>query len=409
MAKFGHCKISGVGYTIKQHSGDFIVSIASDFLGREMMALRKMIISWVGSLLVIGTVYSGEKKFQHPSIFSLQADLAALRTRVTNPVIAPAYEKLKASKYASLSRPHTPYATVKVVGSGTCAEETAYRSDACAAHETALMWVITGDKRYCEKSKAILNDWAKTYQTLESKPSSQTQLEAAWNVPVWVAAADILRYYDKGSANWKAEEVAAFDSFLVKQVKTACGAKNRNNNWGTSATLAIMCAAVYQEDEAAYHEAITLFRKQLQDISKPSGALGPDYLRDPWHPQYTILTWIQTCELAWNQGDDLYGTKLDKEELPRLAICLEHFSKLFLGKLPNPKGLQKGDYRGGQLGRQGYEMAYNHYIKRQDLAKYLPTFTTMVPAWRPGGVDSHFVGWDMLTHGLIDNKGSVVK
>lgn len=348
-----------------------------------------------------------KRKFKHPSILTTQTGLATLKERITTvPSAKLGYEQLKQSKFADLSRPHTPYAVVKVVPSGSCKEEDAFRDDAHAAHATALMWVKTGDKRYRDKAMSILNDWSTTYEKIvvSNEFAAQAQLEAAWAAPIWTAAADIVRYYDGGSAGWKHDQIAAFDRFLNSMVKTARGARNSDNNWGTSSTLAIIAAAVYQEDEAAYTEAVALHKRHLRSISKKSGALGPDYLRDPWHPQYTVLTWINTCEIAWNQGDDLYGLKLDGQSVPRLAICLEHFAKLFLGKLPNPKGLRRGDYKDSHKKKQGYEMAFNHFIERQHLAKSIPTFVEMVPDWRPGGIDAHFVAWDTLTHGGLDSE-----
>lgn len=346
------------------------------------------------------------REFTQPSILCTQAGLASLKERITTvPSAKLGYEQLKQSKYADLSRPHTPYAVVKVVASGSCKEEIAFRDDAHAAHATALMWVITGDKRYRDKAISSLDDWSKIYEKIVVAKGGRGQaaLEAAWAAPIWTAAADIIRYYDGGSSGWKHDQIAAFDRFLNSMVNTARGARKMNNNWGTSATLAIIAAAVYQEDEAAYTEAVALHKQHLRSISKKSGALGPDYLRDPWHPQYTLLTWIHTCEIAWNQGDDLYGLKLDGQSEPRLAICLEHFSKLFLGKLPNPEGLQKGNYKGGHMKKQGYEMAFNHFIARQRLTGTMPTFVEMVPDWRPGGIDGHFIAWDTLTHGGLDS------
>ena len=350
---------------------------------------------------------AAERTFNHPGVVSDQAGLESLKVRVrVNAVARLGYEQLRRSRYADLSRIPTPYAVVKVVASGGCKEEAAFRNDAHAAHATALMWVITRDGRYRDKAIAILDAWAGTYRkTVVSKGSSaQAQLEAAWAAPIWTAAADIIRYYDGGAAGWKPDRVVAFDRFLASMVKTARGARNRRNNWATSATLAIMAAAVYQDDAEAYAEAVALHKRHLKYISKRSGALGPDYLRDPWHPQYTVLTWIQICEIAWNQGDDLYGLTLEGQSAPRLAVVLEHFAKLFVGKLPNPKGLKKGNYEGGHRKRQGYEMAFNHFVRRKNLARSMPTFAAMVPAWRPGGTDGHFITWDVLTHGGLDAK-----
>ena len=360
-------------------------------------------------LSVACTLAAEERPFTHPGIMSTQHDLAELGRRVTSSSTGRlGYEQLRQSPYADLSRPHTPYATVYVVAGAGNEYEKAFRGDAQAAHATALMWVITGDVRYRDKAMRILDDWAAIYEKIEVSKgkAAQAQLEAAWVAPIWTAAADIIRYYDNGTAGWKPDRIAAFDGFLNRLVKTARAALTRDNNWSTSAALAVMAAAVYQEDRAAYAEAIALYKQLLNSISEQSGALRTDYLRDPWHPQYTILTWIHLCEIAWNQGDNLYDLQLDGQPLPRLVYCLEHFAKLFLGKLPNPGKLRKGDYRNSHQGRQGYDMAFNHFIDRRGLAEYMPTFAAMVPAWRPGGIDDHFIAWDTLTHGDLSTENT---
>lgn len=347
------------------------------------------------------------RTFQHPGVLSKQADLAALPKRITtDPVTKAGFEKLKASPFADPARPATPFPVVYVVASGGNKYEAAFRNDGHAAYATALMWVITGEKRYRDKSIAILDAWATTFQSLQVEAGIPTQvrLEAAWAAPIWIAAADIIRYYDRGAAGWTPGQIATFDGFLNKVLKPAREARTNNNNWGTSATVAIVAAGVYQNDSAAYQEGLALYKTHLASISKKSGALGPDYLRDPWHPQYTVLTWIQTCEIAWNQGDDIYGITLDGQAQPRLALCLEHFSKLFSGELPDPEGLKAGHYKDSNKKRQGYDMAYNHFICRKQMAAALPTFAKMVPAWRPGGMDEHFLGWDTLTHGELNRK-----
>jgi hypothetical protein len=352
------------------------------------------------------TVSSEARDFKHPGMMSTQEGLATLKNRVeSNPCAKLGYEQLKKSDFANLSRPHTPYPVVYVASSAGNKYEAAFRGDAQAAHATALMWVITGDTRYRDKAMSILNDWAVTNKDIKLAEGDanppQPQLEAAWAVPIWIAAADIIRYYDQGAAGWPPECIAAFDQFLDRMVTLAREARHHSNNWATSATLAIMAAAVYQNDAAAYAEAVELYKQHLSFISKPSGALGPDYLRDPWHPQYTVLTWMQTCEIAWNQGDDLYGITLDEQSEPRLALCLEHFSRLFLGELPDPQGLKKGNYRDSQKERQGYDIGYNHYICRKNMESSLPFFAKMVSEWRPGEIDDHFMAWDTLTHGEL--------
>jgi hypothetical protein len=371
------------------------------------MLTRKIVRHWLlAAALVLATSAAAkeERAFNHPGVFSRQEDLAGLARRVAaEPAAKLGYEQLRRSAYADLARPAAPFPVVFVAAAAGNKYEEALRGDAHAAYATALMWVITRDGRYRDKAISILDGWAATFTSLQTQAgaASQIELEAAWAAPIWIAAADIIRYYDRGAARWQPARVAAFDGFLNKLIRVARGARTKDNNWGTSANLALLAAAVYQNDLAAYQEAIALHKIHLTSISKKTGALGPDYLRDPWHPQYTVLTWIQTCEIAWNQGDDLYGLTLDGQSLPRLAICLEHFSQLFSGQLPDPAGLRVGHYKDSQKKRQGYDMAFNHFIRRKGMAAKLPAFAKMVPAWRPGGQDGHFVAWDTLTHGEL--------
>lgn len=374
---------------------------------KRLMLSRNLARHWLLAAALVLTVPAfarDARAFNHPGVFSRQEDLAGLARRVAaEPAAKLGYERFARSPYAALARPSTPYAVVWVAAAAGNKYEAALRGDAHAAYATALMWVITRDVRYRDKAISILDGWAATFTSLKTQTgaASQIELEAAWAAPIWIAAADIIRYYDRGAAGWKPAQVTAFDGFLNKLLRVARGARTNDNNWGTSANLAMIAAAVYQNDAAAYQEALALHKTHLASISKKTGALGPDYLRDPWHPQYTLLTWIQICEIAWNQGDDLYGLTLDGQSAPRLAICLEHFSQLFSGQLPDPAGLKVGRFKDSQKKRQGYDMAFNHFIRRKGMAAKLPAFAMMVPAWRPGGHDDHFLAWDTLTHGEL--------
>lgn len=75
----------------------------------------------------------------------------------------------------------------------------------------------------------------------------------------------------------------------------------------------------------------------------------------------------------------------------RVVYCWSLVNNSMLSSCPSPP-----------KGKQSYDMAYNHYINRKNLAASMPTFSAMVPAWRPGGIDTHFLGWDTLTHGELN-------
>ena len=65
-----------------------------------------------------------------------------------------------------------------------------YDSDANAAYQCALMWAITGERPYAEKSKEIINAWS---AKLKSVTGGDAVLMAGLGPFKMVNAAEILR------------------------------------------------------------------------------------------------------------------------------------------------------------------------------------------------------------------------
>ncbi len=348
----------------------------------------------------------------HPSVLNSQQELDRIKHRVywePGSVAALGWSRMRASSYASLAYQHLAYSNVVVVGSGTCSSETQYRNDGQAAWAHAIEWAITGDHRYRDKALAILNDWARTFVLLSpasGTSSSQLQLEAAWYAPVWVAAADILRYSNHGAAGWASDDIARFDAMLDYLHGKAAQAASRNNNWGASAALAMIAIGAYQGDRARFDAGIQAWRDNLAKVNAAVSNNGfiNEVCRDTIHPQYTLQVWMQAAEIAWKNGIDLYGTTFAGSAVPQFAINLENFARLFLGQALPPCDstfLAHYDYVGAQSHSGAYDIAYNHYVLRMGSTR-LPHYSDMViNHWRPGGVDGHFNPWSTLTHGHL--------
>src|SRR5699024_6034737 len=143
--------------------------------------------------------------------------------------------------------------TVIVKGGGTTEMENHFRGDAIAAYANALQWVITGEDQYKKKSIKILNLWGKTAKRIvEPKYKTQPALEASWALPMWVSAAEIIRYYNNGSANWLDADVKKFDGFVLMLLQTISGPFSKAPNWKASRALARMSAGVFLEDQDVY-------------------------------------------------------------------------------------------------------------------------------------------------------------
>src|SRR6185437_16462800 len=88
------------------------------------------------------------------------------------------------------------------VGQGT------YDSDANAAHQNAIMWAITGDKRYADKAIEIINAWSSTLKSITGRDAI---LMAGLGPFKMVNAAELLRYTD---GSWPQTEIRrAEDNF----------------------------------------------------------------------------------------------------------------------------------------------------------------------------------------------------
>jgi hypothetical protein len=350
--------------------------------------------------------YTTASEMVQPSIISTQEQLEFMRKAAdkSNTLMRAGFEAMQATPYASLNYVHHPQEIVTVVPSGTNASENAFRSDSQAARAHALMWVVTGEGAHRDKALEILNEWGHAFRDIVSTGSAaQTELESAWALPVWLSAADILRYYNDGEAGWAPEDMAAFNHFMEILYRRATGAFGRNNNWGVSASFAAMAYGAWVGDMAIFEEGLENQLVKLEAMSEPDGEIE-EVCRDTWHPQYSVVTSTDSAELAYHQGrNDLYEVTFDGQAIPRLAIILEYFSRLMLGLDEPPCGASWGYNYAGEYDRfDNYEVPYNHYIRRKAV-DYLPVFSTMVEDhWRMDvGDDAHFLLWSRLTHGAL--------
>nr|GFC01755.1 hypothetical protein [Tanacetum cinerariifolium] len=138
-----------------------------------------------------------------------------------------------------------PAVVYAVAGAGSPTEDQ-IRRDAELAYAYALRWAATGEPAAAQQAIAILNGYARTFQRYDTAPKPdgsptpfrQTYLEAAWVAPTFVAAAEILRYYQaagKKTAGWPTADVARFSGFLAKlktdYIDPLPAAADWVNNW----------------------------------------------------------------------------------------------------------------------------------------------------------------------------------
>ena len=149
-----------------------------------------------------------------------------------------------------------------------------------------------------------------------------------------------------------------------------------NGNWGAIVNRFRMACAIAIDDKEMYQAAIDYYLH-----ANDNGAL-PNYVsetgqcqetgRDQGHAQLGLGAMCEICEMAWTQGDDLWGA-LDN----RLMKGIEYTAKYNLGyDVPfetwtDCTGLYNDWTEPGAMGRGRiwtiYELPYNHYVKRKGL------------------------------------------
>ena len=132
-------------------------------------------------------------------------------------------EALKNNSYSSLTRSASPQELIvrgDPTGTGLDKENYVYAMrDAAAAWQTAMLWQLTGDNRYAEKSVQILTAWASKCKKITSNDSNQA-LAAGCQGYTFACAADVMLAYN----GWNAEDRTAFKQWMLDVFAT----KNRD-------------------------------------------------------------------------------------------------------------------------------------------------------------------------------------
>ena len=339
--------------------------------------------------------------FRHPGIFLTQARLDAFKAATnatTDSVIKIGYQAVLDDSRSESTYAHQALSNVQVVGSAIGPQEARYKNDAQAAYLNALRWVKTGDTAHRDKAIAILNDWARTFRTYSvasGTDSAQVWLEAAWMLPVWVSAAEIIRHHNNGEAGWSQADIATFNGFVDRQYAQAQQAKVRVNNWAVSAGLAMMAAGAYQDNPSRYSAGLQRIMEMIPLSVFSSGEVNELKARDCTHPQYNLEGLAQAAEIEVIQTGDtsVWMYTGSGETTPRLAKGLEYMAKSLL----NGSGVRNCK---GQHLEAGYmDIAVNGYMNR---GVAIPNFQALAKARRPDAGSMQFLGFTTATHGRDD-------
>ncbi|HVT79905.1 MAG TPA: alginate lyase family protein [Phycisphaerae bacterium] len=334
-----------------------------------------------------GRAWGEEFTFGHPGLLHSATDLARMKGAVA------AKEEPVYSGYRIFARHAASQLTYKMQGplaavgrNGGAEHSAAYDNDATAAYHLALLWTITGEKAYAERSKEIVNAWSRTLEKIDGRDAV---LMAGLGPFKMVNAAEILRYSNCGWTEAEAKQAEkCFREAVYPVVKDF--ALFANGNWDTAAMKTVMAIGIFCNDREIFENGMRYY------VSGAGNGCLTHYIineagqcqesgRDAGHWQLGIGHLADCCEMAWNQGLDLYGFADN-----RLLKGFEYAAAYNLGGEVafEPMIDRTGKYPWAKIAPRGplkpiYEQVYGHYVMRMGMDS--PPLERAVKTVRPEG------------------------
>jgi len=288
-------------------------------------------------------------------------------------------------------------------------------ADAVAAYLNILRWRVSGDTAFADCAVRICNDWSAKVNVASGG--------GLVGIPIYEFAivGEMLRAYP----GWERSDFARFKTMMEEYLYPSCHdflvhhegtpVSHCWANWDLCNMTGILGIGVLCDDRAKYEEAIEYFKNGAGNGSIEHavpfvypGGLGQwqETGRDQEHSQLGLGMMATMCQIAWNQGQDLYGYDHN-----RLLAGAEYVAAYNLWKpVPytfynNSDGVNnywasEQTWGGrGRLQRPIWELIYNHYVVLKGLKA--PNLTAMAAVYRPEGIehDDNF-GFGTLTFTL---------
>ncbi len=290
--------------------------------------------------------------------------------------------------------------------------------DAHAAYLNALRWYISGDTNHAETAVRICNAWSGAVNQIPSGGD----IPGLSGIPFFnfALAGELLRVYP----GWQAADFSRYTNMMVKYFYPQCHDFLVNHagrcdsyfwaNWDACNIGALLAMGVLCDDRKMFDEGVEYFKhgKGMGSISNaipflhaPNFAQWQESGRDQPHAQLGVGLLGSACQVAWNQGVDLFGYADN-----RLLAGAEYVAKCnlsypaaeipytFYDNCANARQHAISINGLGRVDRPVWELIYNHYVVRRGLVAPFVTATTKLVRPERGNGD-HF-GYGTLTFTL---------
>lgn len=279
-------------------------------------------MSFKSTLLLIlgGCLYQTTVAAVHPGMLHSEADFTRMAAKV-NASAQPwkgSWDLLVAS--ANSQSTWGPRA-VSVINRGTSPDNCALLyNDAAAAYQNALRWKVTGNTAHADKAVQILNAWG---YTLTAVTGNADRFLAAGLYGYQMAnAAEIMRTY----SGWAAADFTRFKTMMVSVFyllnnqfllyHNDAHIQNYWANWDLCNVASVLSIGILCDDQAKIDQAVNYFKtgggngsinNAVPILHSPTLGQWQEAGRDQEHTIMGVGIMASICEMAWNQGIDLYA------------------------------------------------------------------------------------------------------
>jgi hypothetical protein len=360
--------------------------------------------------------------FVHPGLLHTEQDFIRMKSKVEaseSPWLE-GWQMLINNPRSQLT--HNPRPTSTVVRGGTGNNVAVLYTDVHAAYQLAVRWKVSDNSAYANKSIAILNAWSSVLQTVTG--NADRFLAAGIHGYQFANAAEIMRTY----SGWASEDFVRFQSmmlavfyplnhdFLVNH--NGAYITNYWANWDLCNIASVLAIGVLCDRRDIYDEAMTYLYhgrgngaidKAIYYSHDNNLGQWQESGRDQPHTVFGISLMGPICEMAWNQGDDLYSYWNN-----RFLSGAEYVAKFNLGydvpyqpyawgtgQAGSWKSQPDISYDGRGNVRPVWELVYAHYVNRMGIAA--PFTTQSVAKVRPedGAIASSPSSFDQFGFGTL--------
>ncbi|WP_285475378.1 alginate lyase family protein [Actinoplanes sp. NBRC 101535] len=321
----------------------------------------------------------------HPGMLHTEADFTRIRTRLAadDPVVTAGWKRLTDNPRSNSTWKPAPTATV--VRGGTGQNYVSFYRDVHAAYQNALRWRISGATTHGDTARDILNTWSRTLT--EVTGNADRFLAAGIYGHQFANAAELMRGYD--GFDLAAARTMLRRAFLPSNEQFLNGHNgacitNYWANWDLCTLASVLAIGILCDDRTIVNRAVTYAKNGAGNgairnaVPFLHGDLGQwqESGRDQAHSLMGVGLMATICEMAWNQGIDLYGYDDN-----RFLKGAEYVARYNLGHQVPYTTYRWGhhttcapreqtvisDAGRGQM-RPVWEMVLHHYVSRQGLA-----------------------------------------